>query len=354
MREKGHIIVAVLVALFLVFPKSVVFAAEKQMTVAELALYKGADRQKILEEGARKEGKLTFYTTGILKQAVRPVVDSFNKKYPYIKVEIWRAGTGKLVPRVLEEYKSRKHDVDVIELTRAGSIIMIEKNIIQPFYSPNQSSIEEYAIKKAPGGGVFTAGHYQSGAGVGYNTKLITKEELPKSYHDLLDPKWKSKMAIPGSSTGINWMGCILVHFGESFLNQLVKQDITVHMVSGRAILDMVINGEYMFSPTTFDSHVNKSKKEGAPIDWIPLEPVSCNLGQVMLAKNSPHPHASLLFIDFDLTKESGEIYKAVGYNSPHKDVHSPRTYKKFFGSESTEQFVEWKKLFSKILVKSK
>jgi len=68
----------------------VVSASAKPQTVAELAMYKGADRQQILEAGAKKEGKLTFYTSGILKQAVRPVVHAFEKKYPFIKVRIFR------------------------------------------------------------------------------------------------------------------------------------------------------------------------------------------------------------------------------------------------------------------------
>lgn len=79
-------------------------APKRPDTMAELALYKGADRQQILEEGARKEGTITFYTSGILKLAVRPVVDAFEKKYPFLKVMIWRATGGmELVPRVTME-----------------------------------------------------------------------------------------------------------------------------------------------------------------------------------------------------------------------------------------------------------
>ncbi|MFC1817115.1 ABC transporter substrate-binding protein [Thermodesulfobacteriota bacterium] len=353
MKLKGYFSIIALIVVWLL-PGIAISTPEKSFTAAELAFYKGADRQQVLEGGAKKEGTLTFYTTGILNQAVRSIVNAFNKRYPYIKVEIWRAGTNKYVPRVLEEYRAGKYNVDVMEITQTGAIVLREKEIIQPFYSPNLSFIEEYTIKKAPNGGVFSAGHYQSGISLGYNTKLLSKRQVPKTYEDLLDPKWKGKMVIPGSNSGVGWMGGILFYRGEDFLNQLVKQEFTVHMASARAVLDMVLNGEYGFTPAAADSHANKSKANGAPIDWVPLEPVQCHLSQIMLAKYTSHPHAAMLFIDFDLSKEAGEIYKASGYNSPRKDISSPRTYKKYFGPDTTEQFIRWKKLFDELFVKVK
>jgi len=315
MRRTGYILVCALV-IVLVFTGTVMGAEKKPTTVAELALYQGADRQQILEEGAKKEGKLVFYTSGILKQAVRPVVDAFERKYPFIKVEIWRATGKQLVARVSEEYKGRKYLFDVLESTQV---------VVLPL----------------------------SGIGLGYNTKLVNKEELPKTYKDLLDPKWKGKMAIPGSDTGVNWMGAMHHAHGEEFVKQVAKQNCDVHMVSGRALLDMVINGEYALSPSLFDSHVFKSKKQGAPCDWIPLEPVHVNVGQISLSKNAAHPHAALLFIDFELTKEGAEIHKAAGYSPFHKEVPPlAKAYKKYYGAESLEDVKRMHELFDKLFLK--
>ena len=123
-------------------------------------------------------------------------------------------------------------------------------------------------------------------------------------------------------------------------------------MLSARALLDMVTNGEYVFSPTIMDSHIARSKQAGAPVDWVPLEPVPSYLGQIMLPKSSPNPHAALLFVDFDLSREAGEMYKATGYNSPRKDVSGEKPYKKYFGSESTEQVKQWMGVFNKYFLK--
>lgn len=326
MKQKCYFLAFVLVVVWGFTGGMAVSAPKKPTTVAELALYKGADRQQILEEGAKKEGKLVFYTDWTMH---RIISDAFQKKYPYIKVEVWRAESNAVIPRVLEEYKAGRHIVSVLGLAHLFAIVIEEAGILQSFYSPTLAYIEEGTITKAPGGEVFTAGHYETCVGVGYNTKLITKGQIPKTVQDLLDPKWKGKTAIAGSSTGVSWAGCLLENYGEEFVKRVAEQKFDVHMVSGKAIIDMVINGEYAFSPTVFNTHAIQSKNTGAPVDWIPLEPVSAHIGQIMLPQNASNPHAALLYIDFDLSKEAGEIYKANGYPSPRKDVTGGETYYK-------------------------
>ncbi len=339
-----------MVTVVLLFAGTAIAAAKKIASIDELTLYNGRDRQKILEEGAKKEGKLIFYTSSVWAP---PIVKAFQNKYPYVKVISWRAGSNALVPKVLEEYGAGKHLFDVIEITQAGNTIMRTAGVAHSFYSPELSYIEEGALTKAPGGGVFAAPFRTSGIGLGFNTKLISKEQVPKTYKELLDPNWKGKMAIAGESTGANWMGTILEIYGEDFVRQLAGQDFQVHMVSGRALCDMVINGESALSPTIFDSHVAESKAKGAPIDWVPLEPVHVNLGLIALPKYIPHPYSALLFIDFELSKEGAEINKKGGYNPMRKDVPPLlKSYKKFFGSTSVEQTKKWNDLYNELFLK--
>jgi len=328
-------------------------AANKPVSGAELALYKGADRQQILEEGAKKEGKLTFYTSGTIEQSVGPLVDAFKKRYPFISVDIWRAGTNALTPRIVEEFKAGKGVFDNVEGTQTNMMVMQKLGIIQPFYSPNLAYMEKDAITPAADGSAYTVVFRATGIGVGYNTKLITKSQLPKTYQDLLDPKWKGKMAIAGSSTGTNWVGVIVETYGEDFLKRLAQQDFAVHMISGFALLNMVINGEFAFSPTIFDSHAIASKEKGAPVDWLPLEPVHVNVGQIALAKEVRHPSAALLFADFELSKEGAEIQKSKGYAHLRKDLPSlTPPYKKYFGSDSLEDSRKNQELFNRYFLK--
>ena len=334
-------------------PTGVIPATKKPATVAELALYRGADRQQLLEEGAKKEGTLVFYTSGILTQAVRPVIDSFEKKYPFIKVEVWRAGSEQLVPRIFEELKAGKLGFDVIENTQTGFLLMQERGgILQPYYSPNFAFIEDDAITKAPEGAAFRTAFRESGHSVGYNTKLLPKANLPKTYRDLLDPKWKGKVALAGSENGVSFVGNMLDTFGEDFMKRLANQKFDVHMVSARAILDMIINGEYLLSPTITDAHVAATKPKGAPVDWVPLDPVHVNAGQIAISTQARHPHAAMLFIDHELSKESGEIHKAKGYISPRKDVAGEKTYRKNYGPYSVADSKRWRDAFGTYFMK--
>jgi len=353
MKTNWYVSAVVILASGVMFTGIASSAAKRPATVAELALYKGADRQQVLEDGAKKEGALVFYTSGILTQAVRPVVDAFMKKYPFIKVEIWRAGSEALVPRVLEELKAGKLGFDVIENTQTGYLIMQEVGgILQPFSSPNLAFIEDDAITKAPGGGAFRAGFRESGHSMGYNTKLVSKENLPKSYRDLLDPKWKGKVAIAGSDNGLSFVGMMLDTYGEDFVKRLAAQNFDIHMVSVRAILDLIINGEYWLSPAIADAHVTESKQKGAPVEWVPLDPVHVNVGQIALSTQSHNPHAALLFIDFELSKESGDIHKAKGYVSSRKDVEGEKTYKKNYGPYTLDSSRKWIAAFNKYFLK--
>src|SRR6185503_11274120 len=104
-------------------------------TVEEIALLKSANREKNLIEGAKKEGKLSFYTGLIVDQVVRPVKYAFEKEYPFIQVEFFRGNAENLVRRLLAEYQAKRYDVDLVDGT--VSPIMVQRaGFLQRFYSP--------------------------------------------------------------------------------------------------------------------------------------------------------------------------------------------------------------------------
>src|SRR6201993_943505 len=102
-------------------------------TIEDIALLKSADRQKILVEGAKKEGKIMWYTTLIVDQVVRPVKEAFEKEYPFIQVEFYRGNAENLVRRLLAEYQAKRYDVDLVDGT--VSPIMVQRaGFLQRFY----------------------------------------------------------------------------------------------------------------------------------------------------------------------------------------------------------------------------
>ncbi len=285
-------------------------------TIDELATYKGADRQQILEEGAKKEGKLVWYTTLIVNQAVRPLVDAFKAKYPYVDVETWRGNSSDVAQRVIQEYGANRYDVDLADGTNTPAF-MRAQGISRAFFSPSLATYTDN-VKDKDGYWAATNVYFMT---EGYNTQLVPKGTQPKTLDDLLDPKWKGQMAWSTSSGsgGPGFVGDVLDVMGKDkgmeYLTRLSKQDIHNVDSAARAVLDQVIAGEFPIALQIFNHHAVISAQQGAPVDWQPLEPVLGQIQGIALAKSSPHPHAALLFLDFILAPDGGQqIMRNVDY----------------------------------------
>jgi iron(III) transport system substrate-binding protein len=305
---------ALSVALLLAAPAA--RAAPK--TVGEIATYQGANRQQILEDGARREGTLMLYATGT---QIQPLLDRFMRIYPFIKVTMPRASALDVTRKVIEEYSAGVYLVDAYELSSYGLVVEREQGLLQPFWSPELADYDAGAIE---------AGHNwvsarESYLGIGYNTQKISPEEAPKSYADLLAPKWKSKMAVSGSlSTTANLVGAMLISQGADYVRRLGQQDIRVYELTGRALANLTIAGEVPLSPTIYNSHVEASRAQGAPIAWNLPGPVPVTDTSVALATRAPHPHAAMLLIDFLLSREGQTMYRELGY-APARSGIAPK-----------------------------
>src|SRR5215213_4245804 len=187
-------------------------AQPAQPTVAQVGALSGPDRQAILEEGARKEGALLWYTTLIVNQAVRPLIDGFNKRYPYVKVEHYRADSPDLTQRFTNEYQARRYEVDIIDGTSSPPAVKAA-GWLEKYDSP---SLAPYAKEtRDPEGYWNTSNLYFMTAGI--NTRLVPKEEAPKTYEDLLSPRWKGQMGWSNSagSGGPILIGNVLMTMGQ-------------------------------------------------------------------------------------------------------------------------------------------
>lgn len=325
-------------------------ASGKPQTVAELAQYKGADRQQVLEARAREEGgPVIIYSPGT---NMKPVLDAFQKKYPFITVQLVTGDAAVTSRRAVDEYKAGRYDVDGFETSVEGVLIPSQQGVLQPYYSPH---LEYYDARVKHPEGYWTIVR-ESYIGLGYNTNKVQASEVPKTYRDLADPKWKGRMAVSNStSTGANIVGTMLTRESEDFVRSLKSQDIRVIQGSGRVVADLIISGEVDLSPTIFNSHVDASRAKGAPIAWQPLEPTYVTEVVFALASRAPHPASTLLLADFALSREGQEVYKANGYGSEHKEVATPETsFEKAFLSlqpDYVENFPKWSKIFQETFI---
>jgi iron(III) transport system substrate-binding protein len=265
-----------------------------------------------------------------------------------------RASSVEVATKVTQEYSAGVFLVDAFELNSDGLILPRDQGVLQPFASPEAVNFEANAVE----GGRHWISARESYTGIGYNTAKIPPAQAPKTYQDLLDPRWKGKMAISATTgTAGNWIGAMVVTHGADFVRALGKQDIRVYPVAGRALANLMISGEVTLSPTIYQSHVAASKAQGAPLGWNAPGPVPVTDTAVALAAKAPHPHAAMLLIDFLLSREAQLIYRELGYLSSRKDMKSdeyPDLQKLFLMNRPhyVDEFEGWMRLFQEAIVK--
>jgi iron(III) transport system substrate-binding protein len=330
-------------------------AAASPVTVAEIALYRGADREQMLIEGAKKEGQVVFYN---INTWLSNVAQAFEKKYPFIKVMVWRSDSKSLLRRVSDEYASGRYLVDVIDITHGGMAIFQKQRMFQEYYSPEIAAYgDDVKIKGKTG--VYSLGDLELYIGLGFNTKLISPTDAPRTLEDLLDPKWKGRMSVAGTTTGVQWIGNALNVMGREYVEKLGRQNIRVQKISGAALAGLIVSGEVPLSPTIYESNIITLKRKGAPVEWRALEPVITNLGSSGITTQAPHPHAALLFLDYFHSKEGQRVVMKGGLGSPRDDVGSTeRKFKKTYleaqysVEELQNKFNEWQRLMTQLFIR--
>jgi iron(III) transport system substrate-binding protein len=344
------------IAIF-IFAGSNSLAASAAMPPAQLALYQGADREKILAEGAKKEGQLTFYNSHTW---FRTYVKDFEKKYPFIKVSEWRSDSKNLLSRAMTEFASSRSLVDVIETTAEAMGVMKRDGMFQEYFTPEARHYPD-PVKSKGKNGLYYLGDRETYNSLGFNTTLISASEAPRALKDLLDPKWKGKMSIAGTSTGVRWVGSVIDTMGREFLNKMAEQEVKVQSMSGAALAGLVASGEVPLSPTIFDADVTVAKQKGAPIEWRPLDPVVTTVGHSGLSSKAPHPHAALLFLDYLHSKEGQLLMMKGGLWSPREDTGSlEQKFKKVYldnrysFEEIEKKLVEWENLMQQLFIRKR
>lgn len=337
-------------------PISSSFAAQaKPMSPAELALYKGKDREAVLLEGAKQEGQVTFYTSNTWMAGF--VTQEFGRKYPFIKPNVWRSDSKELLKRLTDEAAAGRFIADVVETSPDYMALMIGEKIFQELYSPELAPYDNNAKTKGKNG-IFNWTSRELYISLGFNTSLTPPAEAPKTMKDLLQPQWKGKMTIAGTTTGTQWIGAVVEAYGREFLEKIAKQDVNVQNISGAALAELVASGEVPLSPTIFNSNIAVSKRKGAPVEWRPIDPVVATTGTSGLVAKAPNPHAALLFLDFLHSKEGQEAVLKGGLSSARKDLASnEQKFKKVYIENKyppevmERKFAEWEGLKRRLFI---
>jgi iron(III) transport system substrate-binding protein len=278
-------------------------------TTVEMAGYAGGDRTDRLVAGAKKEGGVTLYTSANVDD-MGVVTAAFEKKYG-VKVRVWRGSSETLVQRSVVEARGARFDADVFETGGAAMESLHREKLLQEIKSPVLADLDPMALRPH---GEWTGTRYNVFV-VAYNTKLIRKDELPKDYGDLVDPKWKGKLGIEADDS--DWFGGVIAELGEERGLKLFRDIAATNGMSVRKghtlLANLITSGEVPLALTAYAYRVIQLKHSGAPVDWFAVPPTIARLEGIGVARRAAHPNAAILFYDFMLT-EAQELLAARDY----------------------------------------
>lgn len=301
------------------YPFSAAKTVEELLT--EVNKLTPAERQKRLEEGARREGAVKFYSNENI-DLLKLYADGFMKKYPFVKADFWRGSGTRLVDRVLLEHRAGKLDADVVNVPFEAGIFLKREGVWVSYHSPE---IKSYSKMFYDEKGYWHSNHLNI-AVIAYNTKQVKPEEAPRDYPDLLNPKWKGELSIDlePERALMGW----LVAWGEEktrdFLKKLMRNGTMVRRGHTQQI-QLLCGGEFKIGVELYAYRVAQFKYERkCPLGFSFPNPTPGSTGSLGgINRKAPHPHAAALFVDFVLSAEGSKILASTGRIPGHKEVQS-------------------------------
>jgi iron(III) transport system substrate-binding protein len=303
-------------------------------------------------QAARKEGEIVWYTTMSADQS-NGFMARFQQKYPFLKPSVIRLGGNALLSRILTEAKAGKNFFDVVHGTGEIVLPLMDMGLLAPYASPERKMIPD-DLKDKKG---FWTSVYVNSVVLGYNKNLTKGQPLPRSYDDLLHPRWKGRK-ISIDSTYVTFLQGLISIWGKDkaldYLKKLNEQEPVV-MRGSTVRAQLAAAGEFPLV-IAYANIIQNITEKGAPIDWLALEPAVISVNTVMAGAKSTHPNAAKLFIDFTLSKEGQEKLWDFQRIPSRSDVEPKparlfRGYKRYVvHPEETENVDETAKLYAQIL----
>ena len=250
-------------------------------------------------EGAKQEGEVIVYASMNLEEA-KVMISRFEQKYPFVKVKLNRTDSEKLLTKILVEARAKKYFADAIQ-TLGFAMHTLKKSQHLGHYLSSENSSYPKDFKEE---GYWTT-VYTNPYVVAYNPRLVSKDNLPRRYEDLLQPIWQGKMMM--EPTKVDWFGGVLQLMGREkglkYMRELAKQNI-MNRIGHDLIAQLVAAGEASLDIDIPAPSVDRVRKRGAPIDWVAFPPAPASLIGIGISSQPVHPNAARLYVDFVLSQE--------------------------------------------------
>lgn len=277
---------------------------------------RGADERII--DAARREGRVVWYT--VASESLE-LARSFEKKYPMIKVDVLRSTVFPLLNRILNEARGTGgQNYDVVRQSSFAMQVLIQKGMIQPYNSAEAKFYSDDSKDKR-GYWVSTDENYFV---IGYNTRMISSRDAPKDWEELLDPKWRGKIAMDPDNHLL--YGGLEQRWGRDkavgYFKKLAAQQIQFR--KGNTLLaQLIVAGEYPLG-FVYAHRVELLKSQKAPIEWVStMNPIVATLGPVGLAAKPQNPNAGKLLMDFLLSADAQKQLQSM-YRIPSRSNIEP------------------------------
>ena len=312
-------------------------------SVAQIPMYEGADRTQRLQDGARREGTLSIYTSMAEKDITR-LVSAFEAKHS-IKTKVWRAGTDKVLQRVTTEARAGRHEVDFVLGTAPEMEAIYREKLLQPVRSPMQKELIPAALpahREWTGMRVYV--YVQA-----YNSQKISRDALPRRYEDLLNPRWKGQLGVESKH---EWFYTLVQAMGEEKGLRFFRDVVAANGMSLRngstLLANLVSAGEVPLALNLYAHVVAPLRAKGAPIDYLSLSPTVAATDSIAITRHAKHPHAATLFYDF-LLSDGQKIVADNSISTHRRDEPLLARFQPIIFSDPVkilDNYSKWDKLF--------
>lgn len=287
--------------------------------VAASSAWSQSEHTTKLIEGAKKEGTLVWYATMAVSES-KPLLDAFEKKYPFVKTELFRGSAEGVVNRIRTETQGGRWEYDLVNMNGTLINALAQRKLVTPYSSPEGNAYSQEL--KSPEG--YWTGVYNLYFVIGYNTKQVSEAEAPKRWEDLLHPRWKGKISIDREE--YEWYTTLAAAWGREsarkYMRELANQQIQWRK-GHTLIAQLTAAGEFPVA-IVYAHRIEEMKKRGAPVEWVStLDPIVVAVSGIGLSSKPNNPNASKLFIDLVLSKEGQGIMRFLNRIPARSDVES-------------------------------
>ena len=270
-------------------------ASALAQSFSELALDGRPERFQRLVAGAKKEGTLTLYTS-IPEKDMAVLTADFERRHG-VKVNVWRASSVKVLQRAAAEARANRWDFDAAAISSPEMEAMHRELLLQEVRSRHHADLAPDAM---PSHRAWVP-QFLNVFVQAYNTSLVRKEDLPKSYAELADPRWKGRLGVEASDS--EWYCGVLRHAGAESGAKLFRDIVATagwSVRSGHTLLaNLVASGEVPLALTVYSYRIEQLKSAGAPVEWFGIDPVIGRANGAGVSRRPPHPSAALLFYEY-------------------------------------------------------